>query len=508
MINPATGETIGEIPATPLEETDEIMRRARKAFTNWQTQPLATRLHVLRRLRHYLIDHLDEAIALIAEDTGKPKVEAITADILTVVDMIRYLEKNATKSLRTRKVKTPLTLIGKKSYVTYQPRGVVLVISPWNYPFQLAMIPVLNALAAGNSVILKPSEVTPRVGEWMAHLFRACRFPDDVVQVAHGGGALGAELVAAGPDYIFFTGSVATGKRIQQEAAKRLIPTTLELGGKDPMIVFRDAPIERAVQGAIWGAFTHSGQVCMSVERLYVERPLYVDFLHALKAELDRLRQADDADSDLGAMTSPSQRHIVHTHIRDAISKGATVAWGSEPEQWPERRGLQLPPTVLTDVTEEMDIAHEETFGPVLSVLPFDDEAEAIQLANDSSFGLNASVWSRDLSKAKRVAAALVSGNVVINDVIVSVANPYLPFGGSKESGIGRYHADVGLKAFCHEKSLLVDPGKKKTEVNWFPYRGKLPLFRTLVASLYGKKRSPLRFVSSYLQLLKRANKR
>lgn len=505
VINPATGEKIGEVQETPIKESENLMRQARQAFPNWSQTPLEKRLHYLGALRHLLIEQMDECIGVIAKNTGKPKVEAITAEILTVVDAIVHMEKHAKQILRSRKVKTPLTLIGKQSYVSYQPRGVVLVISPWNYPFQLAMIPALSALVAGNTVILKPSEVTPLVGQWIETAFEQAGFPKDVIQVAQGGGELGAKLIETSPDYIFFTGSVRTGKIIQQEAAKRLIPTTLELGGKDPMIVFQDANLDRAAKGAVWGALTNSGQVCMSVERIYVEETILEPFLAKLKKEVTSLQQELNDEADLGSMTFASQREIVRQHIEDALQSGARIAYGSKPDNWPEQKSLHLPPIILTDVTHTMKVMQEETFGPVISVHPFADEQEAIRLANDSPFGLNASVWSRDIEKARRVANRLQSGSVVINDVIVSVANPYLPFGGVKESGIGRYHGDIGLQIFCHEKAILIEKGRKKTEVNWFPYAGKLPLFRRLITSFYGKKRSLWGFVSAYLKLLRKS---
>ncbi|OUM87456.1 MAG: aldehyde dehydrogenase [Bacillus thermozeamaize] len=503
-INPATGETLDEIPVTPIQACAGMVQDGRKAFEAWRQEPLSSRIEALRRLRAYIVDHLDELADVIARDTGKPKVEALTADILVVADAIHYVEKHAASILAPKKVKTPLTLIGKRSYISYHPRGVVLVISPWNYPFQLAMVPVISALAAGNSVILKPSEVTPLVGKMIEDLFQKVDFPDKVVQVAHGDGRVGAALVATAPDYIFFTGSVRTGKIIQQEAAKRLIPTTLELGGKDPMIVFADAHLERAAKGAVWGALTNSGQVCMSVERIYVEKPVYERFIHLLRQEVEALSQEMDAETtDLGSMTFPRQLDIVRDQVAEALSGGARLVCGLPPEQWKKGKGLHVQPMILTDLSPEMKIMREETFGPVLCVLPFEREEEVIHLANDSPYGLNASVWSGDLDKARRVADALVSGAVVINDVIVSVSNPHLPFGGVKESGIGRYHAEIGLQTFCHQKSIVLDKGKRRSEVHWFPYRGKWEPFRQLIKNHYGRRKNLAGFVRAYLDLLK-----
>ncbi len=500
---PATGELIGELDPTPIGEIPDIYARARAAFPAWAGLPIGQRLVYLRRLRLLMAEQMERITQVVADSAGKTKVEAITADIMPVLDAIAHMERHAAKTLGRQKHPTPMTLVGKRSYVEYIPRGVVLVISPWNYPLQLAMIPMLSALAAGNAVILKPSEVTPMVGRLIEELFAQAGFPAGVVQVAHGGGQLGAALTASRPDYIFFTGSVRTGKMVAAQAARDLIPTTLELGGKDPMIVFADANLERAVQGAMWGAFTNSGQVCMSVERLYVERPLYERFVSRLVEEVKKLRQGADNDADLGSMTFPAQLDLVRDHLDGALARGARLLTGVKPEEWNHSRGLFIPPTVLVDVTPDMMIMQEESFGPLLPIIPFDTEEEAIRLANDTRFGLNASVWSSDIAKAQRVASQIVAGAVVVNDVIVTTANHHLPFGGVKESGWGRYHGEIGLRSFCHEKSVMVSRGRQLTELQWYPYRGKYALLQSLFRSYYGERRDLPRFLLSFLRLLR-----
>lgn len=498
---PATGEPIGGLDPTPLDQVCAIYTRGREAFPAWAGLPIDQRLSHLRRLRLLMVEQMEQITTVVAESAGKTKVEAITADIMPVLDAIAHMERHAPKVLVRQKHPTPIVLVGKRSYVEYIPRGIVLVISPWNFPLQLAMIPMLSALAAGNTVVLKPSEVTPMVGRLIEDLFRQAGFPPAVVQVAHGGRELGAALTAGKPDYIFFTGSVRTGKVIATQAAKDLIPTTLELGGKDPMIVFADANLERAVQGAMWGAFTNSGQVCMSVERLYVERPLYERFVVRLVEEVKRLRQGVDLDDDIGSMTFPGQLDVIREHLEDALARGARLLTGAKPSEWEHGKGLFVPPTVLVDVSQEMMIMQEETFGPLLPIIPFDSEDEAIHLANDSRFGLNASVWSSDIAKAERVASRLVAGAVVINHVIITNANHHLPFGGAKESGWGRYHGEIGLRSFCHEKSVMVDRGRQTTELPWYPYRGKYELLYSLFQSYYSARRDLPKFLLSFLRL-------
>lgn len=484
MRNPATGEVLGTLPEATPEEAQQAMERARQAFSLWGSTPVAARIHYLRNLRHYLVENGEALAQKISEATGKVALEAYMTEIFITADTIRFYEKHAERMLAPRKVSTPLALAPKTSSIYYKPMGVIAVISPWNYPFQLSVVPVLSALAAGNTVILKPSEVTPSVGLIIEEMFRAVPAPAEIVQVLHGGREAGQALVAARPDKIFFTGSVASGKKIMAQAAEHLIPVELELGGKDPMIVLEDAHLERAAAGAVWGAFTNSGQVCMSVERVYVQERVYPEFLRLVKEKTAALRQSPSGIGEIGSMTSPDQIRIVREHVEEALSRGAVAETGGTFSD----EGMFLAPTILTKVTHDMKIMREETFGPVLPIMTFSAEEEAIRLANDSPYGLNASVWSQDKAKARRVALQLASGNICINDVIVSYANPALPFGGVKESGIGRYRGPEGLQAFTHPVSVIHDPGKRKREINWYPYtEEQQSLFIGLTQTLYGK---------------------
>jgi acyl-CoA reductase-like NAD-dependent aldehyde dehydrogenase len=503
VIAPATGEQIGEIDETPISQVDNFYQNSRFAFNQWSQLNVSERLDYLQKLKLVIVEQMDEVAKVVAKDTGKVLTEALIADVMPCIDGIDHICKHGEKVLKRRKVKTSILLMGKKSYIEYMPRGVVLVISPWNYPFQLAMVPIVSALASGNTVILKPSEVTPQVGKCIEDLFSKAGFPEGVIQVAHGGKEVGAAFTNGKPDYIFFTGSVRTGKIIQEVAAKQLIPTTLELGGKDPMIVFADAHLERAAKGAAWAAFTNSGQVCMSAERLYVEKNVYHSFLSLLKKEISSLKQGTDIDADVGSMTFPAQIQIVKEQLTDALSKGAVLEAGLPPEEWED--GMFLPLTVVTNVNHEMKMIQEESFGPIIPVIPFESEDEVVALANDTVYGLNASVWTKDIDKARRIASKLVTGAVVINDAIISIANHGLPFGGAKQSGIGRYHGEAGLRIFCHEKAIVEDSGRKKSEIHWYPYKGKYPLFLTLLKSYFQKQRNWLTFINSFLSILKKS---
>jgi acyl-CoA reductase-like NAD-dependent aldehyde dehydrogenase len=492
---------------TPLGQIPFIFSASRSAQKEFATLPMPQRMKVLSQLRHLIVEREQEISRVISRATGKPPGEALTTEVMVVADAILQIEKRAPKALGKQRVKTPITFIGKHSYVEYKPRGVVLVISPWNFPFMLAMIPVVEALAAGNSVIMKPSEETPEVGILMESIFKQLGLPEGTVQVTHGGRLLGEALIESKPDFVHFTGSVNTGKAIASATGPLLIPNTLELGGKDPMIVFEDANIERAVNGAIWGAFSNAGQVCMSVERLYVENSIYDHFLDRLVEQTSKLKLGTDDSSDIGPITTSAQFQTIQSQVKAAISEGAKLLTGLDPDKWNPTSRL-IPPMILTDVTHQMEIMQEETFGPVLPVMRFDSEEQAIALANDSRFGLNSSVWTKDASKGKRVISKLITGSALLNDVILTIANPYLPYGGVKDSGLGSYHADSGMQNLAIRTAVMTDPGRPLSEINWFPYQGKDELFEELLKSYWGASRNFAKFGISYLKLLSKSKDR
>jgi len=483
-----------------------VFARGRAASVAWSERTLAERLSYFRLLRLAIVERLDEVARRIAVATGKPPVEAITTEILPTLEAIRYIEQRAREAFGALRAKTPLFFRPRKSMVFYRPRGLILVIAPWNFPFFLTIAPLLDALVGGNAVVVKPSEVTPDIGDVIAELFAAVEWPRDVVQIVQGGPDVGAALVESGPDFIFFTGSTRTGRRIQESAARQLIPTTLELGGKDPMVVFADANLERSARAAAWGGLMNAGQVCMSVERLYVQDTVFRPFVEHLRTCVTQL-QVGGESPDLGRMTHAPQREIVRAHVLDALARGAQIACGMPPDAWPES-GLIVPPMVLTGVTHEMRIMREETFGPVLPIMTFSDESEALTLANDSAYGLSASVWTADVARGTRFVRRLRTGNALVNDVVVSVASHDLPFGGEGDSGLGRYHGIAGMRAFCVQTSVMTASGRARTEINWFPYAGKYEAFRDLVRSEYGTHRSVWSLVRAYRRLARLSSTR
>jgi acyl-CoA reductase-like NAD-dependent aldehyde dehydrogenase len=437
-----------------------IIAAARAAAPQWRERGVRARARLIGVLRRSLAARREVAAAVIATDTGKPALEALINEVLPSLETLRYHERYAAGILAPRRRRGGLLFPRSRFHVEYRPRGVVLVLAPYNLPFQLALAPAVAALAAGNAVVVKVSERTPGIAPLLEELFAGAGFPPGVVTVLTGDAAAGEALVRAQPDLALLTGSTATGRRVLELAAATLTPVILELGGKDPMIVLADAPFERAVDAAVYGACANAGQVCVAVQRVYVERPLFGRFVAATAARAARVRLG----ADMGPLISAAHAARFEALVADAVARGAVLHTGASV------RGSSAEPAVLTGVTDDMRIMQEETFGPALPIVPVEDEAEAIRRANASPYGLSASVWTADLAKGRRVAAQLEAGSVAVNDVLKHIGNPDLPFGGSKQSGIGVYRGPEGVRAFCRPVAVTVNPGKARSEPNWFPY--------------------------------------
>ncbi len=466
VFNPATGQKIADVPITLPEEVGAAVLRARQAFQAWRMLSVAQRARYLYAARDWIVDHQGEIIDIICAETGKPRTEALVAEVFYCCDLLGFYAKNSERYLRDELRSTHL-LKTKRVYVLYQPLGVVGVISPWNYPFTLAMGDVVPALMAGNAVILKPSEYTPMTGLLVERIFREVGLPQGVLQTLCGYGDTGAALVDH-CDGIAFTGSVATGKQVAERAAKRLIPVLLELGGKDPMIVLRDADLERAANACVWGALSNAGQTCMSVERVYVEAPVYDEFVKKVVEKVKNLRQGNErrfGEVDIGPLTILEQLETVERHVRDAVEKGAKILVGGT-----RKDGLFFEPTVLVNVDHSMQIMREETFGPVIPIMKVNSVEEALQLANDSIYGLSASVFTRDKALGMHLARRIEAGNVCVNDCITNFAILEAPYGGAKQSGLGRRHGEWGLRQFTWPQTVVVDRFGLKRELFWYPY--------------------------------------
>lgn len=469
--SPVTGELLGTFPVASKADVDAAVARARAAFPAWRDTSVRDRLRMLARIKDVVRQHGEEYARRISEDTGKPLVDSLLTELISLPLFIDHYRRAAPKVLARKKVPTPILFPGKKSYIEHFPMGVVAVISPWNFPFQLSMVPVVSALIAGNTVVLKPSEVTPITGEIMDEIFRRIGLPRGVVEVVQGDGTTGAALCEANVDKIFFTGSVATGRKVMAAASKRPIPVELELGGKDAMIVCADANLERAARAAVWGGLVNCGQMCVSVERILVEEAVYDRFLSLAQREIDKVRVGGpDEHAEMGPLTFGKQLETVERHVKSAVEAGARLLRGGATL---DRPGQFYAPTLIADVSPDMELYREETFGPVLPVTRVRDADEAVRLANDHQYGLTGSVWTRDVDKGLELASRLECGQVMVNDLVSIVGNPTLPFGGVKSSGFGRYHGAEGLLTFTHPKAIMVDKGTLDFEPFWFPYRGK-----------------------------------
>src|SRR5712692_4034193 len=470
-VNPATGEIVREFECASEPEIHAAVARARAAQPAWDILGVRKRVAIVRRFQDLLHRKKSEIARLITREAGKPYVEALLTEVLVVLDAARFHVENAYRFLREERVPHGnLAMKTKAGCIVREPYGVIGIISPWNYPFSIPATEGLAALVAGNAVVVKPSEFTSLAALELASLLHEAGVPRHVFQVVVGDGATGAALIQAEIDKLVFTGSVPTGKRIAQAAATCLLPVILELGGKDPMLVLDDADVEAASSGAVWGAFVNAGQACLSVERCYVHRGLYEPFLEACVGKTRQLRVGDGmaADTDVGPLIHGRQLLNVESHVEDARSHGARVLTGGT-------RLMELgpnfyAPTVLADVTHEMRIMRDETFGPVLPVMPFDSDDEAVRLANDSEYGLAASVWTRDRARGEAIARRIQAGTVMVNDTVSCFGISEAPHGGVKASGVGRTHGRFGLDEMVRIKYVDSDrlPGVKK--VWWYGY--------------------------------------
>ena len=485
-LNPATLEVIGEVQGLTQEEVREAVAKARRAFEGWSQTSFKERGKKILKARKYILDHLDEIALTISKDNGKPMIEALSADIYPVCDLMSYFAKNAEKLLRPKRLNIGVwNYLLRRSILYFRPRGVIGIISPWNFPFSIPFGEIAMALMAGNCVLHKASSSTPLVGAKISEILKAADLPEGVFTDLPGDSSVGTALIEAKVDKILFTGSVGVGKKIMEMASKNLTPVVLELGGKDPMVVLKDANLEVASSAAVWGAFTNSGQVCAYVERVYVHESIAGKFIQKVVEKTKKLRQGvgQGYDVDVGSMTTESQLREVEAQVEEAKKKGARILVGGGRNK--DLKGWFYQPTVITHVDNSFDLVREETFGPTLPIMTFKDEEEAVRLANDSAFGLTASVWTKNIFKGHKIARRIKAGTVTVNECVFTHALSQTPWGGHGDSGFGRSHSYLGLMEMVEPHHIHINPLFFMKNFWLYPYNEKLySIFKKLARSL------------------------
>ncbi|HWZ97018.1 MAG TPA: aldehyde dehydrogenase family protein [Candidatus Dormibacteraeota bacterium] len=473
--NPATGEVTEQLSRTNPEDVEAIVGDARSAQVQWRATSISQRRALLDRLREKMLAARSELADMVVRESGKPRVEALFADVFVSLDTAAYYIKNLPKLLQSERVPHHNSAAKLKSgRLFYEPIGVLGVISSWNYPLAIPLGQIIAAVAAGNGVVCKTSEFTPKCGERIQKLFNESGFPDRLVNIIQGGGEIGQALIDARPDKVLFTGSVSTGRRVAEACAKQLIPSVLELGGKDAMLVLADANLEVASSAALWGSFTNCGQVCLSVERLFVEGTVSEKFLQFCAEKTKTLRLGNGADpaTDVGPLIRPQHVQRMKDLLTDATSRGARILCGGNAR--PDLGPCFFEPTVIADVNTSMRLFQEETFGPILAVQTVLDEEDAILHANNSPFSLAASVWTSDSERGRQIATRLRAGAVMVNDAISYFAIAEAPHGGCNASGWGRTHGRAGFLEMVQPKYVDVDGLSGKEKPWWYHYNESL----------------------------------
>jgi acyl-CoA reductase-like NAD-dependent aldehyde dehydrogenase len=501
-INPANKQVLGVVPVTSAAVIDETVMRARQAQAAWAARSLDSRLAVIEQFRQMLFDGKEDLAKVITSETGKPRIEALIAEVFGVLETCSWLRSKAAKVLAPERVRlNGLFLPGKRAYNVYEPYGVIAVISPWNYPFSIPMATIISSLAAGNAVVWKPSPKTAIIAQYAMDFFRRAGFPDGLVGLVQGDKVEAERLILSDVQRVMFTGSTGGGKAIMALAAKKLLPVTLELGGKHAAIILDDSDIDAIARPLVWAAFTNAGQACASIERLYVSRAIKDRLIQRLIQHTKELRLGDGQrdDVDIGPLIDESQALRVQQQVDDALSKGGKIMVGGKTRF--DLGGYFFEPTIVDGAASGMRVVDEEIFGPVLPIVEVADEQEAIKLANDSTLGLGASIWTRDTQRGEQLARQIQAGMVWVNDGLYTHISPDAPWGGIKESGFGRMHSAAELRDLVYVKNIGVN---KQQEQAWnFPYsQWSLDYVRSGVDLLHGAFATKLKALGALIRSL------
>ncbi|MBI2265130.1 MAG: aldehyde dehydrogenase family protein [Armatimonadetes bacterium] len=487
--DPSTGEELGRLPVFSPEEIRKAVAIAREVQKTWRETQIRERIALVRNAMHLIAESADKLHRQLVRETGKPVTEALLGEIGNGLLVMDYYVRHGERILQPKRLRSAKFLWTTTHWETYSPVGVAGVISPWNFPFYLTLCPTIPALIAGNCVINKPSEFTPLTALHIKEILDQAGFPEGVFQVVTGYGAAGAALIDAGVNMVSFTGSVATGRKVAEACGRRLIPCNLELGGKDAALVLEDADLERAANGVVWGALCHSGQICASIERVYVVEPVAERFSEMVVERVRKLVQGPtlDPDTEIGAINNEQQLRKIEDQVAEALKGGARAETGGKWNgAFPE--GHFFEPTVLVGVKDDDRVMAEETFGPVIPIRVVKDENEAVKLANRGPYGLCASVWTRNEERALRLVSQLEAGNIFVNDHITPTGNPAAPWGGIKDSGVGRAKGEHGLLGCVHIRHVSVERLNLKSSPMWYPYTpAKASFFLQGLSAFWGR---------------------
>lgn len=511
-INPATLEEFGKVKCNTADDVSIALQNARNAQYEWMKKSYNDKAVIMNNIQESIISNIDDIARTICGETGKPKSEAISTDIFAALAAGEYANSKMSELFKRENINLedmqfPMKLAGRSSYIAPRPVGIVAVISPWNYPFGIPYSQTIMAIAAGNAVIIKPSSDTPLTALKMLEIMKKGGLPDNLVQVLVGPGrTVGDAILTSDVDRIVFTGSGDVGRRVMSQASQRLTPVTLELGGKDPMVILKDADLERASSAAVWGSFVNSGQTCVCVKRIYVDESIFDQFLEMFKNKTLMLKQGwgwEDQSISLGSLINEKALQEMEMHVKKAVEEGARILTGGK--KTPNLDGYYFEPTILVDTPQNSSAVQDEIFGPIVTVMKFSSEDEVIKLANDCKYALSGSVWTSNIVKGKVIAELISSGTVVVNNLLYTYGLAATPWGGNGESGFGRTHGKFGFEELTEPHHIHVDKGKYAEDPWWFPYsKEKSESLENFMYSFYSQDGSPIK---SLLQLHKMMKK-